>query len=247
MNMTTDDYFAYDEGHPIRSLDVVDLRYTLKTGGSTLYMMVASPLGGDRRSLERLMCKLTRYLACLKYPECLAAAGEPTPENSTIIVKLHPDSSPFAFELLERNKDWVRNNDATLVIDTSEIVEYTVHPLYARDDTHPIPDLEVLDINVVRKGGGSDLIIIIASPLGDDRRSLERLMMKIEQYLEFAKSDEFVAESGVSTVDNTRIIVHIHPDSSSAAFDLLYRKREWVRDNGVTLVIDTAGIGYREH
>src|SRR5690242_18225826 len=82
---------------------------------------------------------------------------------------------------------------------------------YDRDETHPIPNLDVVDINVVKHDGGSDLILIIASPLRDDTRSLERLLYKIERYLGFAKSAAFIAESGVATVANTRILVHIHP------------------------------------
>ena len=114
--------------------------------------------------------------------------------------------------------------------------------LFDRDEDHPIPDLDVVDINVVKKGGGSDLLIIIASPLRDDTRSLERLMKKIERYLGFAKSAEFSAESGVATMDNTKIIVYIHPESSPVAFDLLERCKPWAIENGVVLEIETRGV-----
>lgn len=110
--------------------------------------------------------------------------------------------------------------------------------MFDLDDQHPIPNLEVVDIQVVKKGGGSDLRIIIASPLQDDVRSLERLMLKIERYFGFTKSQEFVAESGVATVDNTKVIVCIHPDSSRVAFDLLERCKPWAIENGVTLEVD---------
>lgn len=76
---------------------------------------------------------------------------------------------------------------------------------YDHDDLHPIPSLDVVDINVVKHGGGSDLIIVIASPLQDDVRSLERLLRKIERYLEFAKSPDFEAQSGMATTENTKI------------------------------------------
>lgn len=114
--------------------------------------------------------------------------------------------------------------------------------LFAYDEEHPIPNLEVVDINVVKKGGGSDLIIIIASPLEDDDRSLERLLMKIERYLGFAKSSRFVEESGVATVENTKIQVCIHPDSSPIAFELLERCKPWTLDNDVVLEVDTQRV-----
>ncbi|MCC8361840.1 hypothetical protein LK996_01920 [Lysobacter sp. A6] len=113
---------------------------------------------------------------------------------------------------------------------------------FRRDEDHPIPDLDVVDINVVKKGGGSDLIIIIASPLQDDTRSLERLMKKIERYLGFAKSAEFCAQSGLSTIDNTKIIVYIHPDSSPVAFELLERCKPWTIENDVVLEVETNGV-----
>lgn len=110
--------------------------------------------------------------------------------------------------------------------------------LYDLDESHPIPDLGVIDINGVRKGGGSDLVIIIASPLAAEQRSLQRLMRKLEVYLQFMRSDQFRAEAGTPTPENTRIIVKIHRESCPEAFELLRRNREWVRNNDATLEID---------
>lgn len=112
--------------------------------------------------------------------------------------------------------------------------------LVGADGIHPIPDLGVIDINTVKKSGGSDLFIVIASPLCADRRSLERLLRKLELYLEFLGTDEFRSASGIPTPDNTRIIVRIHPDSDPRAFDLLERNKRWVKSNNATLVIDNS-------
>ena len=111
--------------------------------------------------------------------------------------------------------------------------------LYSEDPYHPIPNLDVIDINTVKKSGGSDLFIVVATPLAGDRRSLERLLRKVERYLEFLGSDEFRSESGLPTTENTNIIVKMHPDSSASAFDLLDRNKEWVLNNNATLVVDT--------
>ncbi|SRR5579875_266276 len=111
--------------------------------------------------------------------------------------------------------------------------------VYALDDEHPIPNLDVVDVNTVKKSGGSDLFIVVATPLSDDHRSLQRLLRKIERYLEFMHTAEFRAESGISTIENTNIIVKIHPDSAPAVFELLERSKPWVTDNDANLVIDT--------
>jgi len=113
---------------------------------------------------------------------------------------------------------------------------------YELDDNHPVPSLCVVDVNTVKVGGGSDLFIVVAQPLHADRRSLERLLRKIEVYLEFLNSEEFRRESGVATIDNTNIIVRIHPDSDPRAFELLERNKQWVRNNNATLVIDASAL-----
>lgn len=111
--------------------------------------------------------------------------------------------------------------------------------IYALDNDHPIPNLDVVDVNTVKKGGGSDLFIVVATPLSGDQRSLERLLRKVERYLEFMRTEEFLAESGIPSPGNTNIIVKLHQHSDRAAFELLDRSKPWVMDNGANLVIDT--------
>ena len=107
-----------------------------------------------------------------------------------------------------------------------------------QDTDHPIPDLGVVDVNKVKAGGGSDLFVIVARPLGGDTYSLSRLLSKIEAYLEFTLSPAFVAESGLATPSNARIVVKLHPENSELASELLRRNIQWALNNGVTLVVE---------
>ncbi len=111
--------------------------------------------------------------------------------------------------------------------------------LFADDDGHPIPFVYSLDVNVVMKGGGARLLIIIATPLGADKRSLERLIRKIDNYLDYTKSTQFQAEFGVATRENTQIVVHIHADSDPEIFHTLKLCALWVQDNNITLTVET--------
>jgi hypothetical protein len=104
--------------------------------------------------------------------------------------------------------------------------------MFPEDASSPIPNVNVIDINKVKKGGGSDLYLVIASPL-------ERLMQKLETYLAFIGSEQFRSASGLASPENTRIIVKLHPNSDPKARELLERNRGWVRNNGATLVIDS--------
>lgn len=111
--------------------------------------------------------------------------------------------------------------------------------IYAMDNSHPIPNLDVVDVNTVKIGGGSDLFIVVATPLSGDQRSLERLLRKVERYLEFLQTEDFRSESGDPSPENTNIIVKLHPSSDRSAFDLLERSKEWVKSNNASLVVDT--------
>ena len=62
------------------------------------------------------------------------------------------------------------------------------HSPLAEDRDHPIPVVDSLDVQVTLKGGGAKLTIVIASPLSNDRRSIDRLMAKFDNYLGFINS-----------------------------------------------------------
>ena len=110
---------------------------------------------------------------------------------------------------------------------------------YYDDPSHPIPALNALDIQGVKIGGGSDLTIIVASPLQADENSQSRLLCKIQNYLRFLSTPEFLATSGPATPENTSIIVRIHPASNEVIFELLERCKPWVLANKASLEVST--------
>jgi len=110
--------------------------------------------------------------------------------------------------------------------------------LLADDPEHPIPRLAVIDVHAVWKTGGSDLGLVIASPLRDDERSRQRLLRKIENYLNFVVSSEYAAEFGNPLPTNTAIVIKIHPDSDSEIVVILERLRGWVEGNGASLRVE---------
>lgn len=103
------------------------------------------------------------------------------------------------------------------------------------DPSHPIPSLTSLDIQVVKKTGGSDLVIVIASPLSADERSQRRLLDKIDIYLGFLTTPTFQESSGIADPGNTSIIIKIHPGSDNEIFELIERCKPWVQDNNASL------------
>lgn len=69
------------------------------------------------RSLRRLLRKLEVYLEFTLTDAFRRESGIATPENTRIVVKIHRESAREAFDLLYRNRQWVHNNSATLVVD----------------------------------------------------------------------------------------------------------------------------------
>jgi hypothetical protein len=108
----------------------------------------------------------------------------------------------------------------------------------ADDPTHPIPFLEQLDVYAVNGGGGATLVIVVASPLRADARSQERLLAKIEGYLGFINSEQFAAEAGAPSPENTEIVVSLHRRSAREIRELLERCRPWVEENNARLVVE---------
>ena len=105
------------------------------------------------------------------------------------------------------------------------------------DPKHPIPSLSVIDVTTMKKGGGADLIIVIASPLEGDEKSRTRLLDKIEGYLGHIASESFRLEAGTPTPENTSIVIKVHPDSDPSVFALLKKSEAWVLKNRASLKV----------
>lgn len=107
-----------DPSHPIPSLTHLDICTVLKGGGAILTIIIADPLQSDEYSLNRLLNKIEGYLGHILSDDFAkqAKVTEPTPENTSIEVRIHPNSCKEAFILLEQSKAWVRENKATLKI-----------------------------------------------------------------------------------------------------------------------------------
>jgi hypothetical protein len=113
-----------DPEHPIPSLDALDVQTIKKSGGSDLFIVVASPLRADVRSQQRLLEKISIYLKFLATPSFTNSCGKATPLNTNLIVKLHPASDPEIHALLERSKPWVASGGASLKIERIDLQEH---------------------------------------------------------------------------------------------------------------------------
>jgi hypothetical protein len=106
------------------------------------------------------------------------------------------------------------------------------------DDSHPIPSLQVIDIHAVKKSGGSDLVVVVASPLEADARSIFRLMKKLDGYLQEINSDGYRNECGAPSPGATSIIVRLHPRSDPAVEEVLAAAVSWAEARNASLRVE---------
>jgi hypothetical protein len=106
------------------------------------------------------------------------------------------------------------------------------------DDSHAIPNLGVIDVHAIKKGGGSDLVIVVASPLGADARSIFRLFRKVDGYLEAINADGYRKECGSPRPKNTSIIVRLHPRSDPAVERILKSRASWAKERCASLRVE---------
>ena len=108
----------------------------------------------------------------------------------------------------------------------------------AVDEAHPIFDPDNLDIHAIKRGGGSDLTLLIESPLAPDARSVYRLFQKVDGYLRFIHAKSNQEQCGPPSPDSTQLVVKIHAASDDAVFKLLAAAGDWVRGRGASLVVE---------
>jgi hypothetical protein len=111
------------------------------------------------------------------------------------------------------------------------------HPLDVgrRDESHPIPDLDVLDVHALQKTGGSKMALVIANPMNADPRSVFRLFRKLSAYLQFADTTEYRTQAGNG---DTHVEVNIHPGSAAAVFELLATIPRYIEKPGVKFAVE---------
>jgi uncharacterized protein YtpQ (UPF0354 family) len=118
---------------------------------------------------------------------------------------------------------------ARLFVRTGERFEL-LDPL-DEDDEHPIPALRVIDISARAKDGTARYVIVVATPLARDPRSVFRLFRKLDGYLGHIESKK---QEGASS----EIEINIHRGSDPAIFALLAILPGYVASRGARLVVE---------
>lgn len=104
----------------------------------------------------------------------------------------------------------------------------------AVDESHPIPNIETIDVHAVKKSGGSTMAVVIASPLAADARSVFRLHRKLDGHLQYIATPAYREECGTG---DTYIEIVIHPESHPEIFGLLEALPDFASKSGAFLTV----------
>jgi len=161
-------------------------------------------------------------LAAVPERDCLFASTDTTPSGVWNLAAMVTHGYRSAQYPISRQL-MMRNAGHFGLVDSREI-----------DDTHPIPNLTVIDVHGVRESGGSVMAVIIATPMDATPRSIFRLFRKLSAHLDYKDTEEYREQCGEGPTD---IEVSIHPDSDAAVFDLLAALPDFVERRGARLTV----------
>jgi hypothetical protein len=161
--------------------------------------------------------------------DTLVVLGDADPasilEASASVLRLYKSESHPISELL-----FIKSGDKFETVDDGAPMQ-----------SHPIPDIDALDVYAVRKGGGATLSLVIASPLLADTRSIFRLHRKLDGYLQFIESANFESECGKPSPENTTVKVTVHKESDANVLSLIQSLHGWVESRGASLEVELIG------
>lgn len=106
-----------DAMHPIPDTRVIDVHAVNKEGGSTMAVIIATPMDADPRSIYRLYRKLDGHLEFIRTEAYREQCGVGQTE---IEVHVNPATAPAVFELLESLQDFFERRGARLTVSELE-------------------------------------------------------------------------------------------------------------------------------
>jgi hypothetical protein len=103
--------------HPVRDTSVIDT--VVNTDRGACYgIVIAAPLSGDIPSQQRLLDKLAAYIGDFYSDKYLTRYGRPCRAYCKITVAIHSESDAVIFELLEKCRAWVEDNNISFAVKT---------------------------------------------------------------------------------------------------------------------------------
>lgn len=104
------DWNEEDPTHPVPYPGKVDVLVETQEGEVHYGLVIAAPLRADERSQQRLLQKLEDYISDRRSDASLQKYGQPTPDNTHLLIAIHPDSDRVIFELIEKCRPWLEGH-----------------------------------------------------------------------------------------------------------------------------------------
>jgi hypothetical protein len=107
---------------------------------------------------------------------------------------------------------------------------------YADDPEDPVPYVGKIDV-IVSTDQSLRYGLVVATPIGDDSRSLQRLETKCQHYIEDFASPQTQAELATRTPGRKYIEVYLNPSSSAQARAVLDRCGKAAASEGIEFTV----------
>ena len=98
-------------------------------------------------------------------------------------------------------------------------------------------DVNRVDLMAKRNDGGVDMFIISSGEIDDSPSTQKILLDKVENYLRYLNSNEFVVEFPEIRKDKVRIVFELEKKAPELLLELCKQIESWVEDNDVRFVI----------
>ena len=100
-----------------------------------------------------------------------------------------------------------------------------------------IYDVDKVDLMAKRNDGGLDMFIISSDEIDDSPDTQKLLLDKVDNYLGYVNSDEFVAEFPEVSKDKVKIIFELGKQAPELLLELCKKIKSWAKDTGVQFTV----------
>ena len=100
-----------------------------------------------------------------------------------------------------------------------------------------IYDVDKVDLMAKRNDGGLDMFIISSGSIDDSPRTQNLLLDKVDNYLRYVNSNDFIVEFPEVRKDNVKIILEFEKQAPELLLDLCEKIAPWAEDNGVRFIV----------